>query len=84
MVQPAALRSGFAIILYIGKVCWFILGSRGLYPKAYGSVLGRGPEGTQPARGILELLLCDTRLEPNIVPDIDVFDIEVQQLQYQR
>ncbi len=49
MVRPAAFRSGFAGVLYIGKVCWFILRSRGL--------LGRDPAGTQPARGILELLL---------------------------
>jgi hypothetical protein len=39
-------------------------GRGGLYPKtlAYGRVLGLGPAGTQPARGILELsrLLVDT------------------------
>ena len=49
-VCPAALCSGFAAVLYIGKVCWFILWSRGLYPKTYGRVLRRGPAGTQPAR----------------------------------
>ncbi len=57
LVRPAAFRRGFAGVLYIGKVWWFILRSRGLYPKTYGRVLGRGPAGTQPCRGILELLL---------------------------
>jgi hypothetical protein len=55
MVRPAAFSSGFAGVLYIRKVCWFILLSRGLHPKTYRGRVS-GPAGTQPARGILELL----------------------------
>jgi hypothetical protein len=34
------------------------LGPGILYPKTHGRVLGRGPAGTQPAQGTLELLGC--------------------------